>query len=150
MKNSNLELHQKISHLRTILTPARRAHIAFMFRAKMVELQLKNVDIACRLGVSEANVSRWLRGDQNLSLDTLHALSDALEANLGVTVHRSEAAGWEQDNAESLVAPANVIELHQFRELRDKTTRKYKFAKPMSEIIGANDGDAYERAAALG
>lgn len=40
---------------------------------------LRNLDIAQRLSVTEANVSRMLRGDQNLKIDTMYSLSLAVE-----------------------------------------------------------------------
>lgn len=153
MQTSNTELQQKIARQRKLLTPARRADIAIIFRARMVEKKLKNVDVAQRLGVSEANVSRWLRGDQNLSVDTLYAIGDALGEHLVLGLRDPNAREWQQDNAEkwtpSPESVRNVVDFCKYSELRF-ASGKPSFAKPMSEVINARNGDADERTAALG
>ena len=59
-----------------------RSAPVFAFRRLMSEKGLRNSDIAERLGVSEANVSRMLRGDQNLKIDSLNLLAAAIEEPL--------------------------------------------------------------------
>ena len=39
---------------------------------------LKQKDLALRLGKKESEISRWMRGTYNLSLDKLMAIEDAL------------------------------------------------------------------------
>lgn len=152
---SNAELFEQIRGSRALLTGGRRADVAFMFRALMVERKLKNVDIALRLGVSEANVSRWLRGDQNLSLDTLHALSDALGVNLAVRARPAGEAKASKDDTEWTPAPAlvkTVVDLCAYRDLRQAALRAKasSFAKPMSEIDQDPQKDGNEPSVAVG
>ena len=39
---------------------------------------LKQKDLALRLGKKESEISRWMRGTQNFTIDTLIAIEDAL------------------------------------------------------------------------
>lgn len=86
MKPRNADVQKKIQAETPIFQAARRSDVVMQIRSQMVERGLKNIDLAERLGVSEANVSRWLRGNQNLSLDTLYLLADALEESLIVAI----------------------------------------------------------------
>lgn len=86
MKPRNADVQKKIEADTPIFQAARRSDVVMQIRSQMVESGLKNIDLAERLGVSEANVSRWLRGNQNLSLDTLYLLADALEEPLIVAI----------------------------------------------------------------
>ena len=85
MNTRNAELKKKIATNFAIFQSVRRADLAMQIRTKMLEKGLRSVDLAERLGVSEANVSRWLRGNQNLGIDTMHLLADALEVPLKIT-----------------------------------------------------------------
>ena len=95
MNTHNAELKKKIATNFAIFQSVRRADLAMQIRTKMLEKGLRSVDIAERLGVSEANVSRWLRGDQNLGIDTMHLFADALEVPLKITFSESSAISKE-------------------------------------------------------
>lgn len=86
MNAKNLAVKARIEEDLEVFTALRRSSIAHQLKARMLQKDLKNVDVAGRLGVSEANVSRWFSGTQNLSLDTLYAISDALEETLTVSL----------------------------------------------------------------
>lgn len=144
MKSSNAEILKKIRENTPIFQGARRSDIAMQIRGKMAEKGLKNVDIAERLGVSEANVSRWLKGNQNLSLDTLYQLADAVSEPLNIMVGSLESAtvgeGFTEDVTftcsvkasafapEISVEPAknfvrsscNIIELSVYAQMRSQ------------------------------
>lgn len=81
---NNFEIAQQIIEDAEIYGFARRSAPVFEIRRIMSIKGLKSIDIAERLGVTEANVSRWLRGDQNLKLDTLYSLADAVEERLDI------------------------------------------------------------------
>ena len=153
--SENQKLFERINSSRAVLTAARRADVAFMFRSLMVANNLKSVDIAHRLGVSEANVSRWLRGNQNLSLDTLHALSDALAAQLVIEARVAKAAEMPSDCEEWAPvpsAPRSVYNFCAYRDLRQSAMRGKgsAFGKPMSEIEQEPRKEDDEPALALG
>jgi transcriptional regulator with XRE-family HTH domain len=82
MSERNQQIKARIFESKPSFTALRRADLAHQFRSCMVEKKIRNLDLAERLGVSEANVSRWLNGTQNLSLDTMYGLADALEESL--------------------------------------------------------------------
>ncbi|MBQ2129927.1 MAG: helix-turn-helix transcriptional regulator [Prevotella sp.] len=44
------------------------------------EKGLKQKDLAIRLGKSEAEVSKWMRGTHNFTIDTVSAIESALDA----------------------------------------------------------------------
>lgn len=153
--SENQRLFEKLKNSREVLTAARRADVAFMFRSLMVASNLKNVDIAQRLGVSEANVSRWLRGNQNLSLDTLHALADALAAQLVIEARAANGADMSSDCEEwspAPSAPRSVYDFCAYRDLRSSAMRGRgsSFVKPMSEVEQEPRKDDDEPALAVG
>lgn len=86
----NFEIAQQIQEDVEIFSYSRRAAPVFEIKRIMIEKGLKNIDIAERLGVTEANVSRWLRGDQNLKLDTLYLLADAIQEKFVVAFGERE------------------------------------------------------------
>lgn len=88
---NNFDIAKQIAEDGEIFGYSRRAAPVFEIRRLMQIKGLKNADIAERLGVSEANVSRWLRGDQNLKLDTIHSLADAVEEKLNICFGESYA-----------------------------------------------------------
>jgi transcriptional regulator with XRE-family HTH domain len=90
MSPKNREVQAVIEENKVVFSSLRRSDIAHQFKAKMIQKGLKNVDVAERLGVSEANVSRWFSGSQNLSLDTLYAIADALQERLSVMLESKE------------------------------------------------------------
>ena len=56
---------------------------------------LKQKDLAVRMGKSEAEVSKWMRGTHNFTIDTISSIEFALDASIimvsdkGLDMHRS-------------------------------------------------------------
>ena len=48
---------------------------------------LKQKDLALRLGKKESEISRWMRGTHNFTIDTLIAIEDALGEPIIVVCH---------------------------------------------------------------
>ena len=79
MKKSNLiearrrKVNPKIRHM---------VDLSFKIVDRIHEIQkakgLKQKDLALRLGKKESEISRWMRGTYNFSLDKLMAIEDAL------------------------------------------------------------------------
>ncbi|NTZ70544.1 helix-turn-helix domain-containing protein [Pseudomonas protegens] len=88
----NFEIAKQIQEDVEVFSLSRRAAPVFEIKRIMIEKGLKNIDIAERLGVTEANVSRWLRGDQNLKLDTLYLLADAIQVKFSISFGGQERA----------------------------------------------------------
>lgn len=156
MTQSNSEIRQRILKNCEIFQPARRANVAQQIRGRMRDKGLKNVDVAERLGVSEANVSRWLRGNQNLHLDTLYLLADALQEPLSISVGMgrpwsseiAEASTSQQEfvdetGGESLcempVKSGKVFDINHYRKVMVRGVAKPNrdFHEPTSRLVGA-------------
>jgi len=81
MKRSSV-LHER----RNRVNPEVRQSVALSFRIVdriqeiMEEKGLKQKDLAQRLGKSEAEISKWMRGTHNFTIDTLASIEDALDA----------------------------------------------------------------------
>ena len=58
------------------------------------EKGLKQKDLALRLGKSEAEISKWMRGTHNFTIETIVSIEDALDAPI-VEVYRSPAYEFE-------------------------------------------------------
>lgn len=82
MNKINSRIRAEIEENAELFTSIRRSDIAHHFKGCMVKKGLKVSDVAARLNVSSANVSRMLNGQQNLTLDKMHALADALQERL--------------------------------------------------------------------
>lgn len=68
------------------VNPETRESIALSFRIvdrihEILETKgLKQKNLALRLGKSEAEISKWMRGTHNFTIDTLVSIEDALDA----------------------------------------------------------------------
>ncbi|MBR8234205.1 helix-turn-helix transcriptional regulator [Burkholderia sp. AU32357] len=82
--NNNTEIAKKVSENAETLTNLRRLDPAIQIRSLMREKQLKNSDMAARVGVSEECISRWLKGQANIQIDSLYKLANALEEPLTI------------------------------------------------------------------
>ena len=75
------------------MNPEVRDSVALSFRIVdrihdiLVEKGLKQKDLAQRLGKSEAEISKWMRGTHNFTIDTLVSIEDALEAPIVQVYH---------------------------------------------------------------
>lgn len=78
------------------MNPEARESVALSFRIVdrihdvLEEKGLKQKDLALRLGKSEAEISKWMRGTHNFTIDTLVSIEDALDAPI-VEVYQSPA-----------------------------------------------------------
>ncbi|MFP3756552.1 helix-turn-helix domain-containing protein [Cupriavidus sp. SIMBA_020] len=95
---SNTEIAAAILRSASIWKAARRLAPVMQVRQIMHEKGLKNVDLAERLGVSEANISKLLKGDKNLQLDTLYLLADAIGEELALSYGQDNAQAEDKDH----------------------------------------------------
>jgi transcriptional regulator with XRE-family HTH domain len=84
MERSNSTIAKEVTENAALWRGVRRSDPTMQIRSRMREKGLKNSDLAQRIGVSEANISRWLRGNQNISIDNLYSLADAIEEPLTI------------------------------------------------------------------
>ena len=88
MKNSVLEAR------RTMVSPAIRRQVGLSFQIVdriheiLISKNLKQKDLAERLGKKESEISRWMRGTHNFTIDTLTAIEDALGAPILSVVNK--------------------------------------------------------------
>lgn len=160
MKLTNTEIHKKIEKNKKLFTAIRRADIALQIRNRMIEKGVRNIDLAERLGVSEANISRWLRGNQNVSVDTLYMLADAIEEKLSIVVgDQSEVAqngngkrkdcNWEDEDSVS-ESHENVVSMSEYRGYKEliEIGSKARFKPALSTHGTVSTGGFDERAIA--
>lgn len=125
MTASNFDIAQDIAANAVVFRGIRRSDVIFQIRQKMVEKGIRSSDLAERIGVSEANVSRWLRGDQNIKIDTIYILADAIQEPLSIIVGGPSEIGafssWEDDQAPM---SSNILVM---REYARKQTRRNDF-----------------------
>ena len=82
------------------VNPEIRESVALSFRIVdrihdiLEEKGLKQKDLAIKLGKSEAEISKWMRGTHNFTIDTLVSIEDALNAPI-VEVYHSPAYEYE-------------------------------------------------------
>lgn len=56
----------------------------------LVEKGLKQKDLALLLGKKEAEISKWMRGTHNFTIDTLVTIERALQAHILQVIHQEE------------------------------------------------------------
>lgn len=119
MKTPNSSIGRNFEENFSLFQGIRRSDVAMKIRRKMIEKGFKNVDLAKRIGVSEANVSRWLRGDQNLSIDTIYRLADALEEPFNISI--GSKATTDTLAADEDCDLTNVVEMNAYRKMQPLT-----------------------------
>ena len=67
----------------------------------LAEKGLRQKDLALRLGKSEAEISKWMRGTHNFTINTLVSIEDALDAPVLQVCHSHP---YEIPETESTVA----------------------------------------------
>lgn len=83
-QRSNAEITRIVTEQAELLTNLRRLDPITQVRSIMREKGVLSTDLAERLGVSKECVSRWLKGNANIQIDTLYKLADALDEPLTV------------------------------------------------------------------
>lgn len=70
--------------------------IAFEILERLDELGWKQVHLAEKMNVSKQQVSKWVKGSENFTLDTLVRLSEVLGVDLIVVAPKKEQVSIEQ------------------------------------------------------
>ena len=82
------------------VNPEIRESVALSFRIVdriheiLVEKGMKQKDLALKLGKSEAEISKWMRGTHNFTIDTLVSIEEALDAPI-ILVYQPEKRPYE-------------------------------------------------------
>ncbi len=88
---------------RKAVSPEARASVALSFRIVdrihdiLEEKGLKQKDLAERLDKSEAEISKWMRGTHNFTIDTLVAIETALEAPILQVYHQKDYPEYDEE-----------------------------------------------------
>ncbi|MBQ6189419.1 MAG: helix-turn-helix transcriptional regulator [Bacteroidaceae bacterium] len=91
------------------VSPEVRQRVALSFRIidriheVLEEKGLKQKDLAQRLGKSEAEISKWMRGTHNFTIDTISAIEQALQAPI-VEVYNHPSAAYGIENPSPIAA----------------------------------------------
>ena len=93
MKRSRV-LEERRKHV----NPETRERVALSFQIVdriheiLVARGLRQKDLAMMLGKSEAEISRWMRGTHNFTIDTVVAIEESLQAPILQVYHEIETA----------------------------------------------------------
>lgn len=93
MKRSRI-LEERRRHV----NPETRERVALSFQIVdriheiLVQRNLRQKDLAQMLGKSEAEISKWMRGTHNFTIDTVVAIEEALQAPVLQVYHEMETA----------------------------------------------------------
>lgn len=88
---------------RASVNPDIRKSVALSFRIVdriheiLEEKGLKQKDLAERLGKSEAEISKWMRGTHNFTIDTLSSIELALDAPILEVYHPHPYTAYEPE-----------------------------------------------------
>lgn len=148
MRNENIAMRESIARNRKQYSAIRKADFAMQVRISMTNQGLKNIDVAERLGVSEANVSRLLKGTQNVSIDTMYCLADAIAQPLSIfvgPVHAQSAKFLEQETLMSCneggdVSPSSCVIFDLCAHIADR--RQHVQYKKSRATDGFSAGDS--------
>ncbi|MEN2671091.1 XRE family transcriptional regulator [Herbaspirillum huttiense] len=116
MTKSNATIAQVVAERKAVWSGVRRADLARQIRDLMRAKGLLNKDLAERMGVTEANISRMLKGRQNFQLETLFMIADAMEEVLSIVIGEAKQQVQEKsvatDNCRNSSAK-NVSMVHE-------------------------------------
>lgn len=127
MSPNNEIVAEEVAERKGLWAGVRRAEPIQQVRKLMRQNQLLNRDMAIRMGISEAGISRLLNGNQNIQIDTLYMLADALGAPLSIDFGERESSFsyvFDEDMVSSYFVDAedigaggsNVVQLSSFRK----------------------------------
>ena len=93
LEEQDMKRSKVLEERRKRVNPEIRKSVALSFRIVdrihniLEEKGLKQKDLALKLGKSEAEISKWMRGTHNFTIDTLVSIEDALEAPIVQVCH---------------------------------------------------------------
>ena len=129
MSRKNEIVANEVSERKALWAFVRRAEPIQQVRRLMRQKDVLNKDMAERLGVTEAAISRLLKGNQNIQIDTLYMLADALEEPLKIHLGdtESECTYFYEDGNKATVfefggadeeMSSTVVQLDHFRKYK--------------------------------
>ena len=92
MRSSILEQRRKLVNPEVRQSVDLSFQIVDRIHEILVQKNLKQKDLAQLLGKKEAEISKWMRGTHNFTIDTLVSIEEALEAPIVEVYHPKELA----------------------------------------------------------
>lgn len=140
MAKSNKVIANEVLEKKELWGPLRKALPVQEIRRIMRSKNILNKDLAERLGVTEASVSRMLKGQQNLQLETLYQLADAIEEKLEVRIG-SSIQGDVKSSAESTKTTVDfftsdinkIVDMNKYRANRAGTQNVSRISASFQE-----------------
>lgn len=159
MSKDNITVRGDVERKQRLYRSMRRLDVVMQIREKMAVKKIKSNDIAMRIGVSEPAISRWLKGGQNLQLDTLYLLADAIEEPLTLQIGRVEPSTVTQTNftdssgdewrLSDATTWGNVVDMKAYQKMRQRFgTRHPAHSDPGLEQYLDGECDEYAEASA--
>lgn len=149
MSRKNEVVAAEVSNRKALWAAVRRAEPIQQVRRLMRKKEILNKDLAERLGVSEAAVSRLLRGNQNIQIDTLFMLADALEETLSISIGNDEDSVcysysgtmdshlFFEEAQSDQETESNVIRLDRFKKQSFRQAAPhYSFSEKFAAAVG--------------
>lgn len=146
MNQENSRIREEIKLRKEIFQSFRRADVMNQIRAKMIEKNIKNRDVAERLDVSEANISRWLRGNQNVGIDTMYQLADAVGVDLNIIVGEININSDRDDGYQVVESDCEKNNFEKNKSLNLYCIKNSKFNNDyvtLSRSVVGNDDEYY-------
>jgi transcriptional regulator with XRE-family HTH domain len=148
MSRNNEIVAEEVAERKGLWAAVRRAEPIQQVRRLMRQKELLNKDMAQRMGISEAGISRLLNGNQNIQIDTLFMLADALEEPLSIEIGQKEL-GLTYSFDEGMISSyfidaddigaggSNVVQLSSYKKgVREKNS--YPRTSGTFDLICAN------------
>lgn len=92
MRSSILEQRRKLVNPEVRQSVDLSFQIVDRIHEILVQKNLKQKDLALLLGKKEAEISKWMRGTHNFTIDTLVSIEEALKAPIVEVYHQKELA----------------------------------------------------------
>jgi len=132
MSRKNEIVANEVSERNALWAPVRRAQPIQQVRKVMKKKNLLNKDLAERMNISEQSVSRLLRGNQNIQIDTLYLLADALEEPLEICIGCEDNSGTYKFESEITVSKfegseSSGVKVGKFCHIIDMDQHRRKF-----------------------
>ena len=126
MKNNSLNWYDNLDQDLEYIAEDKKINAAITISRRMDQLNMSKADLAKKISSSPAYITKVLRGDSNLTIESLVKLSDAIDADLEINIRpRASKVHFdtffhqhktkEQSNAWLKTSGTLNFEEHQYR-----------------------------------
>ncbi|PCI00267.1 MAG: hypothetical protein COB79_05925 [Zetaproteobacteria bacterium] len=86
MKNNSLNWYDNLDQDLEYIAEDKKINAAITISRRMDQLNMSKADLAKKISSSPAYITKVLRGDSNLTIESLVKLSDAIDADLQINI----------------------------------------------------------------